>query len=81
MNKLLLAATLAATFLCGCTSHKIQTSHEVKPIHITMDINIKIQNDLKKKFGGSDETYQKISDEEASAALDKYLAETDTKGE
>ena len=28
----------------GCLS--VKTEHEIKPIHITMDINLKVQKDL-----------------------------------
>jgi hypothetical protein len=39
----LLGVTAAATF-GGCLS--IKTEHEIKPIHITMDVNIKVQKEL-----------------------------------
>ena len=39
----LLGLASAATF-GGCLS--IKTEHEIKPIHITMDVNIKVQKEL-----------------------------------
>ncbi len=34
----------AMTLAGGCLS--IKTEHEVKPIHITMDVNLKVQKEL-----------------------------------
>ena len=34
----------AATMAGGCLS--IKTEHEIKPIHITMDVNLKVQKEL-----------------------------------
>ena len=39
----LLGVASASTF-GGCLS--IKTEHEIKPIHITMDVNIKVQKEL-----------------------------------
>lgn len=33
-----------ASFVGGCLS--IKTEHEIKPIHITMDVNLKVQKEL-----------------------------------
>lgn len=35
---------LCLSLCAGCFS--LKTEHEVKPIHITMDINVKVQKDL-----------------------------------
>lgn len=43
----MLAALLlvsAASLVGGCLS--VKTEHEIKPIHITMDVNLKVQKDL-----------------------------------
>ena len=55
---------LFCTFLSiatGCTSHKIESKHEValqpveiKPIHITIDVNIKVDRALDDFFGDLD---------------------------
>jgi len=34
----------AASMVGGCLS--IKTEHEIKPIHITMDVNLKVQKEL-----------------------------------
>ena len=65
---------LALALLWGCySSHKVESTHEIKPIHITIDVNVKIQNELEQKFKTQDEVAKKISDDEAEAALRKYL--------
>lgn len=56
----------------GCalaTKHEI----EVKPMHITIDVNVKIQEELKEKFRETDQQSKSISDKEAEEALKKYL--------
>ena len=35
---------LATCFLSGCLS--VKTEHEIKPIQITMDVNLKVQKEL-----------------------------------
>ena len=58
--------------LGGCvlaTKHEI----EVKPMHITIDVNVKIQEELKEKFKQADQQSKAISDKEAEEALKKYL--------
>jgi hypothetical protein len=42
MAALLCAST--ASLFCGCIS--VKTQHEIKPIHITMDVNLKVQKEL-----------------------------------
>jgi len=45
---------LCFAFLYGCkTEHKVEV--EVKPMHITMDINIRIDRELENFFGSLDE--------------------------
>ena len=39
-----LLAVSAASVVDGCLS--IKTEHEIKPIHITMDVNLKVQKEL-----------------------------------
>ena len=73
MNKSIAVALLSAGFiLSGCL---FQTKHEieVKPMHITIDVNVKIQEELKEKFKTADEVSKEISDKEAEDALNKYL--------
>lgn len=49
-------AVLPALAVCaGCyTSHKIESTHEIKPIHITLDVNVKIDRALDDFFGDID---------------------------
>jgi hypothetical protein len=49
--------------IAGCTQHKVETKSqveiapvEVKPIHITIDINIKVDRALDDFFSDIDET-------------------------
>ena len=46
--RLMIFALLAALLGGGClrTEHKVTTEHKVEPIHITMDVNLKVQRDL-----------------------------------
>ena len=46
---------LAGMMAAGCLS--VKTQHEVKPIHITMDINLKVDRELDQFFGDLDEAY------------------------
>ena len=47
-------------FLEGCkTEHKVEV--EVKPMQITIDVNIRIDRELENFFGNLDEAAQKVS--------------------
>jgi len=61
--------SVAVAFGCLQTKHEI----EVKPMHITVDVNVKIQQELQEKFKKTDEEAKSISDKEAEDALKKYL--------
>ena len=50
-----LAATAAICIAGGCI--QVKTESEIKPIHITMDVNLKVDKDLDKAF--ADENHQK----------------------
>jgi hypothetical protein len=52
-----LALLLAST---GCYSrHRVDMTHEVKPIHITLDVNLKVAKELDKYFGDIDQAAAK----------------------
>jgi hypothetical protein len=58
-RKLLLALSLTLAtliFICGCnTKHEVKVAPlEVKPIHITIDVNIKVDKALDNFFGDLD---------------------------
>ena len=52
----LLMMLLATIMFSGCLS--VKTQHEIKPIHITMDINLKVDKELDDFFGDLDEAYE-----------------------
>lgn len=48
-------AACCGIFILGCTTHKVEvqpvvTEHEVKPIHITLDVNLKVANEIKQEL-------------------------------
>ena len=45
--------------LAGCISVKTEPI-EVKPIHITIDVNVRVQKDLEDFFGDIDQAEQKL---------------------
>lgn len=49
--------------LSGCsTRHEVQMAPvEVKPIHITIDVNVRVQKDLEDFFGDIDQAKQKMN--------------------
>ncbi|MBW2433139.1 MAG: hypothetical protein JRF36_06025 [Deltaproteobacteria bacterium] len=50
----ILAAVLILT-VAGCTQHKVEVAPvEVKPIHITIDVNVKVDRALDDYFGDID---------------------------
>lgn len=62
MHKLLMVLFLICVLCSGCTKHEIESKHEVKmepieikPIHITIDINIKVDKALDDFFGDIDQ--------------------------
>ena len=73
-RKLLLVLSLTLTALiltCGCnTKHEVKVAPlEVKPIHITIDVNIKVDKALDNFFGDLD----------AAAGAETSTAAPDTK--
>lgn len=57
---LLLAALLFFAFQ-GCTQHRVEVAPvEVKPIHITIDVNVKVDKALDDFFSDVDDAEQKI---------------------
>lgn len=47
-----MAAIVAAAALAGCIN--VKTESEIKPIHITMDVNLKVDKELDKAFAEDD---------------------------
>ena len=49
---LLLTAVLLAGASAACTQHRVEVAPvEVKPIHITIDVNVKIDREIDDYFG------------------------------
>jgi hypothetical protein len=58
---MIIKACFALSLLCiitGCTQHRVDTTHkvelEVKPMHITIDVNLKVDKELDDFFGDID---------------------------
>ena len=65
LNKMVLPATAIVWFLCGvascATRHEVEVKPvEIKPIHITIDVNVKVDRALDDFFGDIDETAKTI---------------------
>ena len=61
------ALVFFALFFTGCTKHEIESKSEVtlapveiKPIHITIDINIKVDRALEDFFGDIDKAAEEL---------------------
>lgn len=54
MNKRLIALLIPAAAVAWLGTGCIRTTHEIKPIHITMDINLKVDRALDDFFGDID---------------------------
>ena len=64
MSKIRLSSTGSFTtswLLQGCTQHRVEVAPvEIKPIHITIDVNVKVDKALDDFFGDVDDAEQKI---------------------
>lgn len=57
----LFIAAFFVFFAAGCTQHKVEVAPvEVKPIHITIDVNVKVDRALDNFFGDIDAAEEKI---------------------
>lgn len=51
----ILFSVLTALFWAGCTRHEVEVKPvEIKPIHITIDVNVKVDRALDDFFGDLD---------------------------
>ena len=58
---LILLSALFVLIATGCTQHKVEIAPvEVKPIHITIDVNVKVDRALDNFFGDIDAAEDKI---------------------
>ena len=69
-TSLLVSATLLSA--AGCFT--VKTESEIKPIHITMDINLKVDKDLDKAFADENMKKPKGNFTEVKALLDRKVA-------
>ena len=57
----LFPAALIFLISYGCTQHKVEVAPvEIKPIHITIDVNVKVDKALDDFFGDVDSVEEKI---------------------
>jgi len=56
-----LPAVIFLMAVAGCTQHKVEVAPvEIKPIHITIDVNVKVDRALDNFFGDIDKAEEKI---------------------
>jgi hypothetical protein len=64
---LLIAATVVGLglFVASCTKHQVQVDPiEVKPIHVTVDINLKVDRELEDFFDFEEPIEEAVAEEE-----------------
>ena len=66
------AAIAAAVCAAGCFS--VKTESEIKPIHITMDVNLKVDKDLDKAFADEDQQKPKGNYKAVKEMVDRKAA-------
>ena len=70
-TEVMLAATAA---LCAAGCIQLKTESEIKPIHITMDVNLKVDKDLDKAFADENAQSPKGDFRVAKGLLDRKVA-------
>jgi Skp family chaperone for outer membrane proteins len=62
-HNLILLSALFVLIAAGCTQHRVEVAPvEVKPIHITIDVNVKVDRALDNFFEDIDAAEEKIED-------------------
>ena len=74
-TSLLVSAALLSA--AGCFT--VKTESEIKPIHITMDVNLKVDKELDKAFANEDMKRPQGDFKEIKALLDRKVAGIDSK--
>ncbi len=65
---LLLTVVLLAGTSAACTQHRVEVAPvEVKPIHITIDVNVKIDREIDDSFGDLFEQEEALRQEQENA--------------
>lgn len=68
ITRLILPATFIFLISFGCTQHKVEVAPvEVKPIHITIDVNVKVDKALDDFFSDVDSAAEKIGTKSSSS--------------
>ena len=70
-TEVILAATAA---LCAAGCIQLKTESEIKPIHITMDVNLKVDKDLDKAFADENAQSPRGDFRVAKGLLDRKVA-------
>ena len=65
---------VSATFLSVAGCFTVKTESEIKPIHITMDVNLKVDKELDKAFANEDMKKPQGDFKEIKALLDRKVA-------
>lgn len=71
-------ATLLLAFGAGCLS--VKTEHEVKPIHITMDVNLKVDKEIDKAFDENNRPQPPKHFHDIRDMLDRHVVGIDNRG-
>ena len=72
MKAELVLAAAAALCMAGCI--QVKTESEIKPIHITMDVNLKVDKDLDKAFADEDQQKPKGNYKAVKEMVDRKAA-------
>ena len=65
---------LAAAAVCAAGCIQVKTESEIKPIHITMDVNLKVDKDLDKAFADEDQQKPKGNYTAVKEMVDRQAA-------
>ncbi|HJO92756.1 MAG TPA: lipoprotein [Victivallales bacterium] len=57
---ILFPISLLALLTACQTSHKIESTHEIKPVHIVIDVNLKVEKELDNYFDNIDSAEKKL---------------------
>ena len=68
------ATILAAAAFCTAGCIQVKTESEIKPIHITMDVNLKVDRELDKAFADEDQQKPEGNFRAVKAMLDRQVA-------
>ena len=70
---------VSATLLSAAGCFTVKTESEIKPIHITMDVNLKVDKELDKAFADENMAKPKGDFAEVKALLDRKVAGINSK--